>query len=97
MSLLVILAVTTWPLGQAQTLREKVPCIESDKFYRNPNRAADHVWSTSECSKYYLCIENEVFHFECSTGLNFDINRQICDFKSVVDNCDITGESSIDS
>ncbi len=53
----------------------QVPCIEHGKFYRNPNRDANLVWSTAECSKYYLCIEGEVYHFECSTGLNFDINR----------------------
>lgn len=62
-------------------LREKVPCIENDKFYRNPNRDAAHIWSTTLCAKYYLCIENEIFSFSCSTGLNFDVNRQICDFK----------------
>ena len=63
-------------------LREKVPCIENDKFYRNPNRDPAAIWATGVCSKYYLCIENEVFNFECSTGLNFDVNRQICDFKA---------------
>ena len=62
------------------TLREKIPCIESEIFYRNPNRDAAHIWSTTLCSKYYLCVENELFSFECSTGLNFDVNRQICDF-----------------
>jgi len=49
-------------------LREKVPCVENGKFYRNPNRDPNLVWSAQECSKYYLCIEAEVFHFECSTG-----------------------------
>ncbi len=73
-------------------LREKVPCIEHGKFYRNPNRDPDLVWATTECSKYYLCIEGEVYHFECSTGLSFDVNRQICDFKNAVDNCDVTAE-----
>ena len=62
-------------------LREKVPCIDNGKFYRNPNRDAAHIWSTTLCKQYYLCIENEIFSFECSTGLNFDVNRQICDFK----------------
>ena len=33
-----------------------------------------------ECAEYYLCIEEEVFEFKCSTGLKFDIKRQICDF-----------------
>ena len=32
-----------------------------------------------ECAEYYLCIEGEVFPFKCSTGLTFDIKRQICD------------------
>ena len=42
----------------------------------------------------YNEIENEVFEFKCSTGLLFDIVRQICDFKAKVDNCDVnTGES----
>ena len=62
-------------------LREKVPCIDNGKFYRNPNRDAATIWATTECAKYYLCIENEIFSFTCSTGLNFDVNRQICDFK----------------
>ena len=64
-----------------ESLREKVPCIDNGKFYRNPNREAAHVWSATICAKYYLCIENEIFSFTCSTGLNFDVNRQICDFK----------------
>ena len=38
--------------------------------------------------------EGEVFEFKCSTGLLFDITRQICDFKAKVDNCDInSGET----
>jgi hypothetical protein len=37
--------------------------------------------------------DGEVFGFKCSTGLLFDVNRQICDFKLNVDNCDVvTGE-----
>ena len=66
-----------------ESLREKVPCIDNGKFYRNPNREAAHVWSATICAKYYLCIENEIFSFTCSTGLNFDVNRQICDFKVI--------------
>ena len=53
-----------------------------------------HVWSTTECSHYYYCVEGEVFNFECSTGLTFDINRQICDFKTNVGNCDVTAEET---
>jgi hypothetical protein len=75
-------------------LREKVPCIDNDKFYRNPNRDAAHIWSATLCSQYYLCVENEVFSFACSTGLNFDVNRQICDFKDSVHNCDVTAEAT---
>ena len=78
--LLLALIGTAVALG----LREKVPCIDNGKFYRNPNRDPNTVWSTSICSKYHLCIENEIFSFECSTGLNFDIQRQICDFKDKV-------------
>ena len=70
---------------KVSALREKVPCIDNGKFYRNPNREAAHVWSATICAKYYLCIENEIFSFTCSTGLNFDVNRQICDFKVVYD------------
>jgi hypothetical protein len=37
--------------------------------------------------------DGEVFGFKCSTGLLFDVNRQICDFKLNVDNCDtVTGK-----
>ena len=79
-------------LPQIRGLRDKVPCIENDKFYRNPNRDPAHVWSTTECAKYFFCVEGEVFEFECSTGLTFDINRQICDFKTKVGNCDVTAE-----
>ena len=79
---------------QAEGLRDKIPCIENDKFYRNPNRDPAHVWSQTECAKYYYCVEAEVFEFECSTGLTFDINRQICDFKTNVGNCDVTAEET---
>lgn len=67
------------------------------RFYRDPNRPVHKIWTSSECSKYYLCLEGEVFNFKCSEGLLFDVIRQICDFKQNVDNCDITaGESSND-
>lgn len=72
--------------------RDKVPCIDNGKFYRNPNREAANIWSTAICAKYYLCIENEIFAFTCSTGLNFDVNRQICAYKDDVHNCDVTAE-----
>ncbi|XP_034947909.1 uncharacterized protein ChLD3 [Chelonus insularis] len=69
-----------------------IPCIEDSKFYRNPNTPTHNVWSPSECAKYYLCLDNEVFEFKCSDGLLFDVSRQICDFKANVDNCDVTSE-----
>ena len=47
-------------LSVSLALKEKVPCIENGKFYRNPNRHPDYVWSQTECAKYYLCIEDEV-------------------------------------
>jgi hypothetical protein len=37
-----------------------------------------------------LFSDGEVFGFKCSAGLLFDVNRQICDFKLNVDNCDVT-------
>ena len=57
-----------------EALKVKVPCIENGKFYRNPNRNPDHVWSQTECAKYYLCIEDEVT-FQCrlcSAYRNYD-------------------------
>jgi len=77
-----------------ESLRDKIPCIENDKFYRNPNRDPAAVWSQTECANYYFCVEGEVFEFTCSTGLTFDINRQICDFKPNVGNCDVTAEET---
>ena len=59
--------------------REKVRCIENGKFYRNPNTHKELAFRKKECAEYYLCIEGEVFPFKCSTGLTFDIKRQICD------------------
>ena len=63
-----------------------------------------------ECAEYYLCIEGEVFPFKCSTGLTFDIKRQICDRYDIyastfainnaprsdtVDNCDTSVEALV--
>lgn len=73
-----------------RSLKDEIPCMEDSKFYRNPNRPSHKLWSNSECSKYYLCLDGEVFEFKCSVGLLFDVMRQICDFKQNVDNCDIT-------
>lgn len=62
---------------------------------RNPERDLKKSWSNYECSKYYLCLDGEVFEFKCSAGLLFDVTRQICDFKANVDNCDLTAETKI--
>lgn len=34
--------------------------------------------------------DNEVYEFKCSEGLLFNVAKQICDFKTNVDNCDVT-------
>ena len=86
-----LLAATLLGLSTvAEALREKIPCIEHGKFYRNPNRNEETAWSQAACAEYYLCVEGDVYDFKCSTGLVFDVSRQICDFKSKVDNCDVT-------
>ena len=58
--LALILFLSSLPISIVDALKEKVPCIENGKFYRNPNRHPDYVWSQTECAKYYLCIEDEV-------------------------------------
>ncbi|XP_044253775.1 chitin deacetylase 1 isoform X2 [Tribolium madens] len=75
------------------TQSEKIKCVENGRFYRDPDRPPHKVWTSSECSKYYLCIDGEVFDFRCSSGLLFDVIKQICDLKINVDNCDITSET----
>lgn len=62
---------------------------------RNPERDLKKTWSNFECSKYYLCLDGEVFEFKCSAGLLFDVSRQICDFKANVENCDLTAETKV--
>lgn len=74
---------------------QHVECLEKGRFYRDPNRPVHKLWTTGECGKYYLCLENEVFEFKCSEGLLFDILRQICDFKQNVENCDVTTEIKV--
>ncbi|KAF4517594.1 hypothetical protein B566_EDAN008583 [Ephemera danica] len=49
----------------------------------------NQAWTNSECSKYYLCLDGEVFEFRCSEGLLFDVTRQICDFRALVADCDL--------
>ncbi|KAJ3645357.1 hypothetical protein Zmor_023023 [Zophobas morio] len=77
----------------ATTTSQQVKCLENGRFYRDPDRPPHKIWTSTECSKYFLCLEGEVFDFRCSTGLLFDVHRQICDFKLNVDNCDITSET----
>lgn len=73
-----------------RSLKDTIKCFEDSKFYRNPERPTHKMWTNAECSKYYLCLDGEVFEFKCSVGLLFDVMRQICDFKQNVDNCDVT-------
>lgn len=47
----------------ANTAAEKgksgeVPCIDDNKFYRNPHAPSHSVWSPAECAKYFLCLGN---------------------------------------
>ncbi|XP_014480783.1 PREDICTED: uncharacterized protein LOC106747613 isoform X2 [Dinoponera quadriceps] len=91
LALIALLAVS----GNATTEKGKsggVPCIDDNKFYRNPEAPSHSIWSPAECAKYFLCLDNEVFEFKCSQGLLFDVSRQICDFKANVDNCDVTSD-----
>lgn len=73
-----------------RSLKDSIACLEDSKFYRNPDRPTHKMWTNSECSKYYLCLDGEVFEFKCSVGLLFDVMRQICDFKQNVENCEVT-------
>ncbi|KAJ8683192.1 hypothetical protein QAD02_018984 [Eretmocerus hayati] len=68
------------------------PCLDDSKFYRNPRISSHAAWTTTECAKYYLCLDDEVLEFKCSPGLLFDVSRQICDYKANVDNCDLVLE-----
>ncbi|KAG0700094.1 MAM and LDL-receptor class A domain-containing protein 1 [Chionoecetes opilio] len=75
-------------LRNKRALRLNVPCVSNGEFYRNPNANPEKLWSLGQCSKYYLCLDDEVYEFKCSVGLLFDISRQICDFKAKVFSCD---------
>ncbi|KAK4874771.1 hypothetical protein RN001_014131 [Aquatica leii] len=85
---LIIITVILHPGTNARQIR----CLENERFYRDPDRPTHEVWNGHECSKYFLCLEGEVFEFRCSTGLLFDVDRQQCNFK--VDNCNITSGST---
>lgn len=61
-----------------------IPCIDNGKFYRNPIP----VNTRQDCGRYYQCYDNKVIMFRCNSDLYFDVDRQICDFKLKVSNCD---------
>lgn len=61
-----------------------IPCIDNGKYYRNPIQSN----TRQDCGKYYQCYDNKVISFRCNSDLYFDIDRQICDFKLKVSNCD---------
>lgn len=53
--------ISVYISGDASRVKEKsedAPCIDDNKFYRNPNSPAHNVWSPAECAKYYLCLGN---------------------------------------
>ena len=83
--LVAIVSGSPEPRDTKAGFREKIPCIDSGKFYRNPNGDPRLANRKKECAEYYLCIEDEVFPFKCSTGLKFDVHRQICDRADKVD------------
>merc|ERR1712180_59667 len=95
---LVLLLTVTFVHGRREEragFRDKIPCLESGKFYRNPLGDLHLVHRKKECAEYYLCIEGEVFPFKCSTGLTFDVKRQICDRSDKVNNCDLVAEEAV--
>lgn len=67
-----------------------IPCIDNGKFYRNPIAAN----TRQDCGKYYQCYDNKVISFRCNSDLYFDVDRQICDFKLKVSNCDKSHDGS---
>ena len=70
---------------------EGVECISNGKFYRNP----EFKDGVRGCAKYYWCPRGKVLEFRCSAGLWFDVDRQICDFKSKIRNCEKSHGKSI--
>ena len=69
---------------------EGVECIKNGKFYRNPNFES----GVRDCARYFWCPADKVLSFRCSAGLWFDVDRQICDFKRAVDNCEKAYDAS---
>lgn len=86
--LVCLLLATSNSFGQpAQEVDKEgvpIPCIDNGKFYRNPVAAN----TRQDCGKYYQCYDNKVISFRCNSDLYFDVDRQICDFKLKVSNCD---------
>lgn len=98
---------------------QQVRCIESGRFYRDPDvnvlpplistddneqTAAEEdlkhplvdIWSRAECAKYFLCLEEEVFAFQCTGSLAFDVEKQICTGAASVENCDLITDNDED-
>ncbi|XP_063829548.1 chitin deacetylase 1 [Ostrinia nubilalis] len=75
-----------------RSLSNNIKCHANGRFFRNPDRPEESIWTKEECAKYYLCVDKEVYEFRCSEGLLFDVNRQKCDSAQNVFNCDISTE-----
>jgi len=63
----------------ANTVTEKgksgeVPCIDDDKFYRNPKAPSHSVWSPAECAKYFLCLGNYKSHKKKENPFNYRLS-----------------------
>ncbi|XP_053610849.1 chitin deacetylase 1 isoform X1 [Plodia interpunctella] len=74
---------------------DNIKCHVNSRFYRNPDRTEESTWNSDECAKYYLCLDGDVFEFHCSQDLLFDVNRQLCDKRQNVHNCDLTTEALV--
>ena len=85
---LLLLTLLSLSTVLVEALKVKVPCIENGKFYRNPNRNPDHVWSQTECAKYYLCIEDEVRKdsVQCLSDNMTPVNKTIACYNNPVNN-----------
>ena len=40
----------------SKELLAQAPCLDDNKFYRNPRTPTHIVWTPTECAKYYLCL-----------------------------------------
>jgi hypothetical protein len=72
-----LLSVASSNLVKRSLKDSTVECLDDGRFYRDPNRDLSKMNSYAECSKYFLCLDGEVFEFKCSAGLLFDVTRQI--------------------